>query len=75
MGDIVKVFSLSFGGYYRAEIKNVINTDFYVSYIDYGNTELVQSSDIFELSNELKEQVFFYLYINKSVCLLRFLSN
>lgn len=58
IGDIVKVFSPSFQGLYRAEIINIVdNTDFHVSYLDFGNTEIIQSSDIFELSDELKIEV------------------
>lgn len=60
VGDIVKVLSPSFKDFFRAEIKNVINNDFHVSYIDFGNTEVVQSSNIFELSNELKKEVIIY---------------
>lgn len=43
---------------FRAKIINIIiNEGFEVSYIDFGNTEIIQLSDIFELSNELKEKV------------------
>lgn len=56
IGDIVKVFSHSFQDFYRAKILNIDNNDFYVSYIDFGNTETVNSDDIFELSDELKKE-------------------
>ncbi|XP_029347622.1 uncharacterized protein LOC100166817 isoform X3 [Acyrthosiphon pisum] len=56
IGDIVKVFSHSFQDFYRAKIINIDNKDFYVSYIDFGNTELVHLADIFELSDELKKE-------------------
>jgi len=58
VGDIVKVLSKSFGGLYRAKILNIDNNDFHVSYIDFGNTEIVHSSEIFELSDELKKEVY-----------------
>lgn len=61
-GDIVIVSSPTFNGFYRAEIKNVIDTDFYVSHIDFGSTEVVKLSNIFELSNELKKEVLIFLY-------------
>jgi len=57
IGDIVKVFSHSFQDFYRAKILNIDNNDFYVSYIDFGNTEKVHLGDIFELSDELKKEV------------------
>ncbi|XP_022168298.1 uncharacterized protein LOC111032328 isoform X2 [Myzus persicae] len=56
IGDIVKVYSHSFGDFYRAKILNIENKDFYVSYIDFGNIEKVHSADIFELSDELKKE-------------------
>lgn len=58
IGDIVKVYSHSFGDFYRAKILNIENKDFYVSYIDFGNIEKVHSADIFELSDELKKEVY-----------------
>lgn len=59
--DIVKVLSPSYKDFYRAKILNIgNNNDFHVFYIDFGNTEVVQSSDIFELSDELKIKVEFY---------------
>lgn len=57
IGDIVKVFSHSFQGFYRAKITNIDNINVYVFYIDFGNTETVQLDDIFELSDELKKEV------------------
>jgi len=57
VGDIVKVYSHSFDGFYRAKILNIDKKDFYVSYIDFGNVEKVHSCDIFELSDELKKEV------------------
>ncbi|KAL4141977.1 hypothetical protein QTP88_004511 [Uroleucon formosanum] len=56
IGDIVKVFSHSFQGFYRAKITNIDNINVYVFYIDFGNTETVQLDDIFELSDELKKE-------------------
>lgn len=34
------------------------NDDFHIFYIDYGNTEIVCSSNIFELSDELRKEVY-----------------
>lgn len=56
IGDIVKVFSHSYEGFFRAKIINIDNINVYVSYIDFGNTETVQLDDIFELTDELKEK-------------------
>lgn len=39
----------------RALITNKFKDEYNVFYVDYGNTELVTSEDIFELSQELKE--------------------
>lgn len=57
IGDIVKVFSHSFNDFFRAKILNIDNADFYVSYIDFGNTENVHLDQIFELSDELIKEV------------------
>lgn len=58
IGDIVKVLSPSFKDYYRAEIVSSENNDsFYVFYIDFGNKELVKSSDIVELEDNLRKKV------------------
>ncbi|XP_026818102.1 uncharacterized protein LOC113557019 isoform X2 [Rhopalosiphum maidis] len=54
IGDIVKVFSHLFSDFYRAKILDIDNNQFHVSYIDFGNTEIVSSNEIFELSDELK---------------------
>lgn len=49
---------------FRAEILSIEKEDFFlVSYIDFGNTEIVQSRDIFELSNELIAKEVYLLYI------------
>lgn len=39
----------------RALITNKFNDEYNVFYVDYGNSELVTSEDIFELSQELQE--------------------
>lgn len=69
IGDIVKVFSHSFQDLFRAKIIKIDNKDFYVSYIDFGNTELVHLADIFELSDELKKEV---LLISCDIYVLKF---
>lgn len=46
---------------YRAKIlKKVDNNHFYISFIDFGNEETVNSDDIFELPEELKKVIIFY---------------
>lgn len=56
VGDTVKVFSSLFDGLYRAKILNKNNDgNYYVFYIDYGNTETVLPNAIFELAEELKK--------------------
>lgn len=65
VGDIVKVYSTEFADFFRAEILTIENDNsFLVSYIDFGNTEIVKPRDIFELSNELlaKEVDIFIIY-------------
>lgn len=58
VGDLVKVFSPFFKDLFRAKIIDIIdNIKFHVFYIDFGNLEIVHSSDIFELSEELKIKV------------------
>lgn len=58
VGDIVKVLSPLFQGLYRAKIVEVKSSNSYeVFYIDFGNIEIVQSKDIFELSDNLKKKV------------------
>lgn len=58
IGDIVKVFSPFYQSFFRARIENIVdNTKFHVSYVDFGNTEIVNPSDIFELSDALKNEV------------------
>lgn len=58
--DIVKVLSPTFQDFYRAKILNIEkNGDFNVFYIDFGNTEVVQSNNIFELSDDFKIKVIF----------------
>lgn len=60
LGDIVKVLSPTFEDFYRAKILSVENnSDFNVFYIDFGNTEVVQSNNIFELSDDFKIKVIF----------------
>lgn len=59
IGDIVKAFSPSFDGLFRAKILNIENNvGIHVSYIDFGNTEIIQSNFIFELSDELNIKVY-----------------
>jgi len=58
IGDIVNVFSPLYQSFYRAKIIRIVdNTDFHVFYIDFGNTEVVHLSDVFELSDTLKKEV------------------
>lgn len=57
VGDIVKVHSPSFREFFRAKIINIKNEKFHVVYIDFGSTEIIHLSDIFELSEELKKKV------------------
>lgn len=58
IGDIVKVSSPSFQELYRAKVLQIVDdVNFCVFYIDFGNTEVVKSSDIFELSDNLKTEV------------------
>lgn len=58
IGDIVKVLSPSFDQLCRARVTNIENDNFYVSYIDFGNEEIIPLSNIFELSDELKKEVY-----------------
>lgn len=44
--------------YCRAQIKDKINNEYKVFYIDYGNEELVCDEDIFELPKELEKVCF-----------------
>jgi len=45
----------------RAKIlKKVDNNRFYISFIDFGNEEIVNADDIFELPGELKKVIIFY---------------
>lgn len=58
---------------FRAEILSIeSNGSFLVSYIDFGNTEIVQPSDIFELSNELLDKEVYLLYIFSNLIWLKF---
>lgn len=59
VGDFVKVYSPFFNDFYRAKIIDIIdnNNEFHVFFIDFGNTEIVRSSDIFKLSHELQTKV------------------
>lgn len=60
LDDVVKVLSPTFEDFYRAKILNIGNNgDILVFYIDFGNTEVVQSNNIFELSDDLKLKVIF----------------
>jgi len=64
IGNIVKVFSPYFQDFYRAKILNIVNNnEFHVSYIDFGNVEIVHLNDIFELEHELSKEVSIYIYI------------
>lgn len=49
--------------YSRARIIDKIDNEYNVFYLDYGNTEVVASEDIFELPNDLKEEVCVILYL------------
>lgn len=69
IGDIVKVFSPTFQELYRAKIiQNVDGVNFRVFYIDFGNTEVVESSNIFELSDNLESKVHYNLMIDILFC-------
>lgn len=69
IGDIVKVFSPTFEDFYRAKIIDITNNgDCCVFYIDYGNTEVVSPSSVFQLSDNLKNNVNF----NNNLSLLIF---
>jgi hypothetical protein len=58
IGDVVKAFSSSFDGLYRAKILNIENNvGVHVWFIDFGNTEIIPSNYIFELSDELNIKV------------------
>lgn len=60
IGDLVKAKSFLFQEFYRAEIKNIVDDkDIHIFYIDYGNTEVVQKQNIFELSEDLKKKVIY----------------
>lgn len=56
VGDTVKVFSSESDGLFRAKILRKNKDGSYdVYFIDYGNTETVQSNVIYELTDELKK--------------------
>lgn len=58
VGDIVKVKLPRDQRLYRAKILSIGgNCSFHVLCIDFGNNEVVQSSDVFELSDKLNEKV------------------
>ncbi|VVC33181.1 Tudor domain [Cinara cedri] len=54
IGDIVKVLSCFHEEFSRAEITNIENNKVYVFLVDSGCSEIFDSSDIFELPDELK---------------------
>ncbi|XP_050057688.1 uncharacterized protein LOC114129948 isoform X1 [Aphis gossypii] len=57
LGDIVKVFSPAYKSYYRAKILSAEGKNcFRVLYIDYGDIEMAELCNIFELSDNLKKQ-------------------
>lgn len=61
--DIVKVKSPLYKEYYRAKIIGAENNDnFQVFYIDFGKKEVVQSSNIFELPDNLSKKVIWKIY-------------
>lgn len=39
---------------YRARVLKKVDQDYLISFIDFGNEEIVQDDAIFELPNELK---------------------
>lgn len=48
----------------RAKIlKKVDNNHFYISFIDFGNNETVDADEIFELPEELKKVVIYFIQI------------
>lgn len=57
LGDIVKVLSPVYNSYYRAKILSAEGKNcFRVLYIDYGDIEMAELCNIFELSDNLKKQ-------------------
>ncbi|KAE9525099.1 hypothetical protein AGLY_014513 [Aphis glycines] len=57
VGDIVKVFSPRYEAFYRAKILSTEDKNcFRVLYIDYGDIEMAELCNIFELSDNLKKQ-------------------
>ncbi|XP_050441642.1 uncharacterized protein LOC126846351 isoform X4 [Adelges cooleyi] len=58
VGEVYKVKSPSDNQFYRGKIISIDkNTSFEVFYIDFGNTENVKTSDIFELEVQFKEMI------------------
>lgn len=56
IGDKVSVQSLiNMVMYSRALIIDIIDNDYNVFYLDYGNTELVKAEDIMDLPKELEK--------------------
>lgn len=43
----------------RAIVKDKIGEDYKVYYVDFGNTEIVNVDDIFELPKELEMKVYY----------------
>jgi len=58
---MVKVFSPHFGDLFRAKILKNNKGCYDIFYIDYGNIETVSSNVIYELADELKKKVFFFI--------------
>ncbi|XP_060853511.1 uncharacterized protein LOC132931636 isoform X2 [Rhopalosiphum padi] len=55
LGDVVKVLSPTYNHFYRAKILSAESENcFRVSYIDYGDIEIAELCNIFELSDNLK---------------------
>jgi len=61
VGNVVSVLSPYYDIQFRGKIIKRLNDGTYdVFYIDFGNTEVVQRQDVFELSEDLKRKVIFY---------------
>jgi hypothetical protein len=66
LGDVVKVLSPTYNHFYRAKILSAESENFFwVSYIDYGDIEIAELCNIFELSDNLKNIVSFNCDHNK----------
>lgn len=53
----MKVFSIIYNSTFRAKIIDIQANCCSVFYLDYGDTEVVELSKLFELSDDLKQKV------------------